>query len=99
MGVSKEGKSFLDKFRELITQIGNTLGFIRMFRAGAIESNAYAAQFVPKSKDLESFSAESLKVFEDALEMKSIAQVLNLLNKSVNDIFNNTEDYVEVSLF
>lgn len=96
MGISREGTSFLDKFRELITQIGNTLGFIRMFRAGASEFNAYAAQFVPSSEIFKSFVEETSKLVENCVNLKPSAELLNLLNQSVNDFFNNAEDYLEV---
>lgn len=94
MGISRESASFLDKFRELITQIGNTLGFIRMFRIGASEANAYGAQFVPQN--IESFVQETSKLVETYPNLKSSVKLLNFINQNVNDLFNNSEDYLEV---
>ncbi|KAI6242811.1 hypothetical protein M3Y99_00188800 [Aphelenchoides fujianensis] len=40
LGVMADGQTFLAKFRELLTQIGNILGFVRMLRSAAAEINA-----------------------------------------------------------
>jgi WASH complex subunit 7 len=34
LGANENGESFLDQFRKLITQIGNSMGYLRMIRSG-----------------------------------------------------------------
>lgn len=43
-----EGKSYLDKFREVITMIGNALGYVRLIRTASIKDSSSMITFVPK---------------------------------------------------
>ena len=47
LGVSEDGKSYLDQFRVLITEIGNTLGYVRMVRSAAMYYCSEAANYLP----------------------------------------------------
>jgi WASH complex subunit 7 len=45
----------MDKFRELITEIGNALGFVRMIRAGGLNYCSAAVGLVPNLQKIPSF--------------------------------------------
>jgi len=45
------GETCLDQFRALVTQIGNTLGYVRMVRTAGMRQSATAVQFIPAAKD------------------------------------------------
>ncbi len=47
LGVT-DGKSFLDQFRILISEIGNALGYVRMVRSAGMKYCSEAVQFVPE---------------------------------------------------
>lgn len=47
LGVSDSGKTFLDQFRLLITEIGNALGYVRMVRSAGMNHCSNAIKFVP----------------------------------------------------
>jgi len=47
LGTTKAGVSYLDKFRQLITQIGNTLGYVRMIRSASLKDNSNVVKFIP----------------------------------------------------
>uniref|UniRef100_A0A7S1TNP6 WASH complex subunit 4 n=2 Tax=Phaeomonas parva TaxID=124430 RepID=A0A7S1TNP6_9STRA len=47
LGVNAAGKSFLDQFRELITEIGNALGYVRLVRCAGMYYCGEAVKFVP----------------------------------------------------
>lgn len=47
LGVAKDGCSFLEKARQLIGEMGNALGFMRMMRSGGLRAVAEGARFVP----------------------------------------------------
>mmetsp|Transcript_16268 Transcript_16268/g.37737 ORF Transcript_16268/g.37737 Transcript_16268/m.37737 type:complete len:488 (+) Transcript_16268:293-1756(+) len=49
LGVLESGRTFLDQFRILITEIGNALGYVRMVRSAGMHHCAEAAQFLPTS--------------------------------------------------
>ena len=53
----EDGSSYLDKFREVVTEIGNAMGYIRMIRSGGLHCVANAIQFVPN--DVEGSLEES----------------------------------------
>ena len=46
---SVEGKSYLDKFREVITMIGNALGYVRLIRTASIKDSSSMINFIPKN--------------------------------------------------
>ena len=48
LGSSKKGISYLDKFRILITHIGNALGYVRMIRSASLKDNSKLIEYIPK---------------------------------------------------
>ena len=44
LGVSDPGKTFLDQFRVLITEIGNALGYVRMVRSAGMNATKALSQ-------------------------------------------------------
>jgi WASH complex subunit 7 len=55
LGVNEAGKSFLDQFRILITEIGNALGYVRMVRSASMYYCSEAVKFLPEIDDVISF--------------------------------------------
>nr|KAF6498540.1 WASH complex subunit 4 [Rousettus aegyptiacus] len=51
LGITPEGQSYLDQFRQLISQIGNAMGYIRMIRSGGLHcsSNAIRVEKIQSS--------------------------------------------------
>ena len=47
LGLSGDGLSYLDRCRQLVTQIGGALGFVRLVRSGGLHCTSAALQFVP----------------------------------------------------
>ncbi|KAF0292065.1 WASH complex subunit 4 [Amphibalanus amphitrite] len=47
LGVSGDGLSYLGRCRQLVTQIGGALGFVRLVRSGGLHCASGALQFVP----------------------------------------------------
>ena len=43
-----EEKTYLDKFREVITMIGNALGYVRLIRTASIKDSSTMITFIPK---------------------------------------------------
>lgn len=109
LGVSPDGKTFLDKFRQLITQIGNTIGFIRMIRSGVIESSAYASHFIPKlnlnrktvdgipDDPTQDSTISGLCRKMDASDRSvKIAESVDCLISNLAEVSSNENDYVEM---
>ncbi|XP_047508769.1 WASH complex subunit 4 [Pieris napi] len=46
LGLAEDGQSYLDLFRDLITQIGNAMGYVRMIRSGGRHCCADATAFL-----------------------------------------------------
>lgn len=47
LGVSEDGRTFLDQFRQLVAEIGNALGYMRMVRSGGLRAISDAAVYIP----------------------------------------------------
>ncbi|XP_068632527.1 WASH complex subunit 4 [Battus philenor] len=74
LGLADDGQSYLDLFRELITQIGNAMGYVRMVRSGGRHCCSDATAFLP------SLDNKSLKLScqEHFLGEKAIEAAENL---------------------
>ncbi|XP_011157073.1 WASH complex subunit 4 [Solenopsis invicta] len=46
LGMTADGLSYLDQFRQLITQIGNALGYVRLIRSGGLHASSKAVSFL-----------------------------------------------------
>jgi len=55
LGVSDDGSTFVDQFRQQITEIGNALGYVRMVRSGGLHHCSNAIKFVPDLENMPSF--------------------------------------------
>ncbi|XP_076237193.1 strumpellin and WASH-interacting protein [Calliopsis andreniformis] len=55
LGMTPDGLSYLDQFRQLITQIGNALGYVRLIRSGGIHASSNAISFLPSITSSVSF--------------------------------------------
>ncbi|XP_043255154.1 WASH complex subunit 4 [Colletes gigas] len=47
LGMTADDLSYLDQFRQLITQIGNALGYVRLIRSGGLHASSNAISFLP----------------------------------------------------
>jgi len=56
LGVLQDNQTYLDKFRILITEIGNAMGYIRMIRSGGLLYTSNAIRFVPNLQQIARFS-------------------------------------------
>ena len=55
LGRDKNGETFLDKFRKLVTHIGNAVGVIRMVKAAVLNIAWTSCQLLPRSSPHPSF--------------------------------------------
>jgi WASH complex subunit 7 len=55
LGINEQGKSFLDQFRILVTEIGNALGYVRMVRSASMYYCAEAVKYLPEFEEMISF--------------------------------------------
>ena len=57
LGMTADGLSYLDQFRQLITHIGNALGYVRLIRSGGLHACSNAISFLPDINSKTSFEA------------------------------------------
>uniref|UniRef100_A0A673GME4 WASH complex subunit 4 n=1 Tax=Sinocyclocheilus rhinocerous TaxID=307959 RepID=A0A673GME4_9TELE len=55
LGLTPDAQSYLDQFRQLISQIGNAMGYVRMIRSGGLHCCSSAIRFVPDLEDIVNF--------------------------------------------
>ncbi|RWS27195.1 WASH complex subunit 7-like protein [Leptotrombidium deliense] len=97
LGVTTDGLSYLDQFRQLISQIGNALGFVRMLRSGALHCSSNSVNFVPDLEDISELSFESM-VKEEDFEDQCVAAGKNLdtILTTLNRNFSEATDYFKL---
>ncbi|KAF4081421.1 hypothetical protein AMELA_G00160980 [Ameiurus melas] len=91
LGINPDGQSYLDQFRQLISQIGNAMGYVRMIRSGGLHCCSSAIRFVPDLEDIVNF--EEL-VKEEGLteETQKAASVLDCV---LSDLTSNSAEGTE----
>jgi WASH complex subunit 7 len=52
LGITESGQSYLDQFRQLIAEMGNALGFVRMVRLGGLSYCSATSGFVQEGKNI-----------------------------------------------
>lgn len=76
LGTTGKGVTYLDRFRQLITAIGNALGYVRMIRSASLKDNANLFKYIPeivqnikfedvaRDLDIQGETIESVKLFD-----------------------------------
>jgi WASH complex subunit 7 len=49
----EEDTNYLDKFREIITSVGNSLGFIRLIRSASLHTESKNIEYLPNRADID----------------------------------------------
>lgn len=75
LGLTEDKMTFLDKFRTLITEIGNAMGFVRMIRSGGLLYTSNTVKFVPDLQGIEKFEELSKR---DNLSPETVESAKNL---------------------
>ena len=71
-----EGKSYLDKFREVITMIGNALGYVRLIRTASIKDSSSMITFVPKQINDPKFAEQWVELGIEG-DLKKAAEIFD----------------------
>ncbi|XP_075974333.1 strumpellin and WASH-interacting protein [Anticarsia gemmatalis] len=80
-----DGQSYLDLFRDLISQIGNAMGYVRMIRSGGRHCCSDATMFLPNLENVLTFKSVSE---ENELGPRSLECSENL-DHNINDLVTN----------
>lgn len=75
LGLNEDGHSYLDLFRDLISQIGNAMGYVRMVRSGGRHCCSDATMFLPTLDISDSFRQFSE---QDGLGLRALESSDNL---------------------
>ncbi|KAA0192452.1 hypothetical protein HAZT_HAZT003737 [Hyalella azteca] len=70
LGVNAQGLSYLDQFRELVTHIGNAMGFVRLVRSGSLRCASNTMEFLPALNELKSFEPLCYQHDQDGSDAK-----------------------------
>ncbi|OMJ84458.1 hypothetical protein SteCoe_14412 [Stentor coeruleus] len=93
LGVFDKNLTLIDKFRILITQIGNTLGLIRMIKTAGLNLTATRTQFIPNTQNIPNIT-ELAEKFSDGT--KSAASSLEDIMESLTKNFTADTDYFKI---
>ena len=88
LGTTKQGTTYLDKFRALITHIGNALGYVRMIRSASWKDNANVVKYIPTLVENIRFEeiADELGIQGETYES------LKMFDMCVKNLFKQAED-------
>ncbi|XP_055844136.1 WASH complex subunit 4 [Episyrphus balteatus] len=95
LGLSEDGKTYMDLFRTVITHVGNAMGYIRLVRSGSIHANYSASIFLPKFD-------ENLKFVDYAKKSQlndvtiSAAENLETNIRNLSESFSDGTDYFKI---
>lgn len=92
LAVSDKGESYFDQFRKLISQIGNSMGYVRMLRSGMNHVGSQASVYLPCLDE----ELEFVKVCE---EDKLSATTLKAAEHLEDEIRHLMKNYEEGMLF
>eukprot|EP01027_Heterolobosea_sp_BB2_P021106 GEZU01030217.1.p2 GENE.GEZU01030217.1~~GEZU01030217.1.p2 ORF type:complete len:420 (-),score=204.15 GEZU01030217.1:32-1207(-) len=95
LGVTEQGLSYLDQFRNLITEIGNALGYVRMVRSGGLRYISEAIKFVPDLENIENFE-ELVRSDNLSEETAGAAKNLDSVITNLNQKFAEGSDYFKI---
>ncbi|KAL0245296.1 hypothetical protein GEMRC1_009375 [Eukaryota sp. GEM-RC1] len=94
LGRTPDGVSFFDKFRELICEIGNALGFVRLLRSGSLSHTAHTVQFIPNLEEIDDF----FKACDDQSNLTAVSkeavQLLRACLENLNENFSSDSNYL-----
>lgn len=91
LGVSEKSMTFLDHFRQLVTEVGNALGYVRMLRSGGLNACSNAIKFIPNLEEILHFQR---LVSSAELSDNSYCSAQNL-DKRISSMVKNFSDGVE----
>jgi len=91
LGLVENDHTFLDQFRILITEIGNSMGYVRMIRSGGLNFTSNAIKFVPDLQEIPHFNPLVIK--ENLSE--TTAEAARLLDQSIENLVKNFSEGTE----
>jgi len=104
LGAFEDGKTFLDKFRILITTIGNALGFVRLMRSASINYCSKHIEFLPYSitfNDSDEFGPDSF--YEELAKQANFSESTNTAANKLDEVikslkanFSERTDYLRL---
>ncbi|XP_049805094.1 WASH complex subunit 4 [Schistocerca nitens] len=88
LGLTADGQSYLDKFRTLISHIGNAMGYVQMIRSGGLHCCSNATSFIPDLDDVLNF--------EDLCEEEGLSRECCEAAKRLDQVISNlTRNFAE----
>jgi len=104
LGAGKDGVPFFDKLRQFLTQIGNSLGYVRMVRTAGMRSMASGLEYLEACPWLgeEHGTAgkgellESIEAAECGASVKEAARVAEIVARKVLRCFDSSTDHLNL---
>ncbi|CAE8687170.1 unnamed protein product, partial [Polarella glacialis] len=105
LGAARDGVTFLDKLRQVLTQIGNTLGYVRMVRTAGMRSMAPSLPYVEscpwlggsaKGNDAPSLLLDAAESAGCQPEVLEAARIADGASRSVRRCFEASTDHLNL---
>ncbi|CAH1784090.1 unnamed protein product, partial [Owenia fusiformis] len=95
LGLTPDGQSYLDQFRQLISQMGNAMGYVRMIRSGGLHCCSNAIRFIPDLEDIVTFE-ELCKEENLSIECQKAAKTLDDVISNLSKNFAEGTEYFKM---
>lgn len=97
LGLLQDNQTYLDQFRQLISQIGNALGYVRMIRSGGLNYCSNTIRFVPDLDDIVSFEQYSSELKSKLSDQTVLASKnLDLVTNNLVKNFSESTDFFRI---
>lgn len=84
-GLTPDGQSYLDLFRQLISHIGNAMGYIRLMRSGGIHASSNVSVYLPKLDDNLDFAKATCGIDATMKAAENLENNIQNLSKCFSD--------------
>ncbi|CAF5005843.1 unnamed protein product, partial [Rotaria sp. Silwood1] len=92
LGVTTDtNETYLDQFRQLIGQIGNAMGYVRMIRSGGLNTCSSSIRFVPDFENIISFEEYTRKANLPAETISASRHLDDVISNLVKNFTEGTE--------
>ncbi|CAF0996554.1 unnamed protein product, partial [Didymodactylos carnosus] len=92
LGVQPDtNETYLDQFRQLIGQIGNAMGYVRMIRSGGLNTCSGSIRFIPDFEEVISYEEYSQKANLPVETVSAAKQLDDVISNLVKNFTEGTE--------
>ncbi|KRW98285.1 hypothetical protein PPERSA_01723 [Pseudocohnilembus persalinus] len=96
LGKFEDGTTYIDRFRKLISEVGNALGFIRLVRSASLNYCSQLLEYLPSSINTEDTFTDMARNARFGDTTVQAAQQLDDVFEFITSSFGSRSDYIRI---